>query len=629
MTVPFQKLFQLPRGPKRAIQVAFDVGAMALCFWLSMILRLDGIATTLQPQSWAVLLIVVPVTVAAFVALGLYRAVIRFMADRALRSVTIGVAISAATMFAASQYFDLFVPRSVPGIYFALLLIITGGTRLIMRTIYLTSKDQGREPILIYGAGDAGHQLLQALDQSRNYRPAIFVDDNKKLHGADIGGVRVIRPALAERSVASLGIKTALLAISDANSEGRRRAARMLSDLGLEVRIIPDVSDLVSGRVRVSELRRVTVEELLGRDPVPPIPELMSKTIAGKSVLVTGAGGSIGSELCRQILDQGPARLVLFDVSEYALYRIHEELAERLSSRSDRCILVPVLGSVVQKDLIARTIKDHAIETLFHAAAYKHVPLVEANVTEGVRNNVFGTAAVAEAAGEFGVKTVTLISTDKAVRPTNVMGATKRLAELVIQTKAKEFPGTTYCAVRFGNVLGSSGSVIPKFETQIAAGGPITLTHPDVTRYFMTIPEAAQLVVQASAMAKQGEIYLLDMGEPIKILDLAKTMAQLHGRDAFWEGEGTAAANAIAIKVTGLRPGEKLYEELLVSGSEIPTEHPRVKCERAELSAENSINDWLNIMGALIAQSDAVALTQMLEGLPLGFTRDGSRASGN
>lgn len=624
-TAVIKTLFELPRGPKRAIQVAFDMAAMAGCFWLAMVLRLDGIATTLQPQSWAVMLAVIPVTVAAFVTLGLYRAVIRFMADRALKSVAIGVGISAVTMLVVSQSLGLFVPRSVPGIYFALLLIVIGGTRLIMRTIYLTSKDKGREPVLIYGAGDEGRQLLQALDQSRNYRPAVFVDDDKKMHGAEIGDVRVVRPALAAESVARLGIKTALLAMPDANSDERRRAARMLSDLGLEVRVIPNVSDLVSGRVRVTELRRVTVEELLGRDTVPPIPELMAKTTAGKSVLVTGAGGSIGSELCRQILDQGPARLVLFDVSEYALYRIHEQLTERLSTNRAECTLVPILGSVAAKDLITRVINENGIETLFHAAAYKHVPLVEANTIEVVRNNVFGTEAVAEAAGASGVCNFTLISTDKAVRPTNVMGATKRLAELVMQAKAKDYSATRYCAVRFGNVLGSSGSVIPKFEKQIASGGPMTLTHPEITRYFMTIPEAAQLVVQASAMAEHGEIYLLDMGQPIKILDLAKTMARLHGREAVLKGEQAAGDGSIAIKVTGLRPGEKLYEELLVSGSEAATEHPLVKCEAAQITGTDAVADWLGTLSKLIGTSDEVELTKTLERLPLGFQPDPQR----
>jgi FlaA1/EpsC-like NDP-sugar epimerase len=356
---------------------------------------------------------------------------------------------------------------------------------------------------------------------------------------------------------------------------------------------------------------------LLGREPVPPILELMSKTTLGRSVMVTGAGGSIGSELCRQILDQGPARLVLFDVSEYALYRIHEELIERLAAADATCELVPVLGSVVRKDLVARTITENAVETLFHAAAYKHVPLVEANVLEGVRNNVFGTEAVAEAAGELGVKNFTLISTDKAVRPTNVMGATKRLAELVMQAKAQTYPGTKYCAVRFGNVLGSSGSVIPKFEKQIAAGGPITLTHPDITRYFMTIPEAAQLVVQASAMATRGEIYLLDMGEPIKILDLAKTIARLYGRSAYLDGEEAGGAGGIRIDVAGLRPGEKLYEELLVDGSEVRTDHPRVMCEMGDLPGSDVVDGWIK---SIKDCSDGAKVVELMRELPLSYS---------
>ena len=332
--------------------------------------------------------------------------------------------------------------------------------------------------------------------------------------------------------------------------------------------------------------------------------------------MVTGAGGSIGSELCRQILEQGPKRLVLFDASEYALYRIHEDLLEKTAASGSQCEIVPVLGSVVSKDLISRTIRENGVETLFHAAAYKHVPLVEANVVEGVHNNVFGTEAVADAAGELGVKNFTLISTDKAVRPTNVMGATKRLAELVMQAKAQTYPGTKYCAVRFGNVLGSSGSVIPKFEKQIAAGWPITLTHPEITRYFMTIPEAAQLVVQASAMATRGEIYLLDMGEPIKILDLAKTMARLHGRQIFVEGMDGGPADAIRVSITGLRPGEKLYEELLVDGSNLQTKHPRVMCELGELPDVKIVADWLS---AITECSDDLKVVALLREMKLEY----------
>jgi FlaA1/EpsC-like NDP-sugar epimerase len=310
---------------------------------------------------------------------------------------------------------------------------------------------------------------------------------------------------------------------------------------------------------------------------------------------------------------------VLFDVSEYALYRINEELTERLVTTGGKSILVPVLGSVTNRELVARTIQDHGVETLFHAAAYKHVPLVESNVAEGIRNNVFGTEAVADAAGMLGVQHFTLISTDKAVRPTNVMGATKRLAELVMQAKAQTYPQTKFCAVRFGNVLGSSGSVIPKFEKQIAAGGPITLTHLEITRYFMTIPEAAQLVVQASAMAERGEIYLLEMGEPVRILDLAKTIARLHGRAAVLDGDSSDDPRAIRISVTGLRPGEKLYEELLVEGFEAPTAHPRILCERSDLPEVLIVESWLRDVWACADASRAVAL---MHELPLSYNRE-------
>lgn len=616
-----KSVFASSRGIKRSIQVVFDLFAMLICFWAAMVLRLDGITATFGANSWFVMIFVAPVTIFTFARLGLYRAVVRFMADRALKAVALGVAISAVTMFAISQMFGLFVPRSVPAIYFALLLIAVGGTRMLMRSVYLSLRDQERAPVLIYGAGEEGRQILQALEQSRNYRPALFVDEDAKLRGSEIGGLRIVGLDQVESVAGRLGVKTALLSISGGHRERQRHAAKLLADFGLEVRVIPSVSDLVSGRVRVSQLQRINVVELLGREPVPPIPELMGKTVTGKSVLVTGAGGSIGSEICRQILDQAPRRIVLFEVSEFALYRILEELTERLASLGRRTELVAVLGSVARNDLIDRTIRVHEIETLFHAAAYKHVPLVEANAVEGLLNNVIGTHVVAEAAGRLGVSHFTLISTDKAVRPTNIMGATKRLAEFAMQAASEAYRDTRYCAVRFGNVLASSGSVIPKFEKQIAAGGPITLTHPEITRYFMTIPEAAQLVVQASSMAKSGEIYLLDMGEPIKILDLARAMARLQGRETFLRGVETSRDGAIEIEVTGLRPGEKLYEELLVTGEEMQTRHPRIMCEPSRDVNRSDVLKWL---GMLQAFDDNLELAAALKQLPLGYSSNSS-----
>lgn len=613
-------LFSLDRRKKRIIQVSFDTFAIVFCFWLAMALRLDGNIMSMTARPWLVLIPVIPLTVSAFVVLGLYRAVIRYMADRAVRTVAIGVLISAVAMFILSQGLSLRVPRSVPGIYFALLFIVVGGSRFIMRGIYLSTQAATREPVLIYGAGETGRQVLQALEQSRNYRPALFVDDNRKLSGSEIGSVRIVRPDQANTKIKNLGIKTALIAIPDSNPSGRRQAAQALADLGLEVRVIPNMADLVSGRVRISELRRITVEELLGRDPVPPLPHLMCQTTRGKSVMVTGAGGSIGSELCRQILEQGPSKLVLFENSEFSLYNILEELQSTLASQNHATELIPILGSVTQEGLVARTITSNAVETLFHAAAFKHVPLVEANILEGLRNNVFGTKCVAESAGRLGVKNFTLISTDKAVRPTNAMGATKRVAELVIQTTAKTYPNTQFCAVRFGNVLGSSGSVIPKFNEQIQRGGPITLTDPEITRYFMTIPEASQLVIQANAMAQAGEIYLLDMGEPIKILDLARTMARLQGLGTYILKQEPPITNGLAIKIIGLRPGEKLHEELLIDQGVKQTIHPRIMLESPKNTADvsNIAEAILALESALEAQ-DTMRVLATLRDMPIEY----------
>ena len=571
--------FELPRHQKRLIQLTFDCFAIGFCFWLAMALRLDGITTPFHARPWLVLLPVIPVTLVTFTVLGLYRAVVRYMADRAVRTVAIGVAVSAVTMFVASQGLSLGVPRSVPGIYFALLLIVSGGTRFVMRGIYLSVQTRGGEPVLIYGAADVGREVLQALKANTSYNPKIFVDTSDAMTGSDVAGVRVIPPNQIEQNTKKLGIVTAIVAIPESDATDRRRAARQMSEIGLDVRIIPNITDLISGRVQIADLRRVTVEELLGRETVPPIPELMTKTTTQKTVMVTGAGGSIGSELCRQILLQNPSKVVLFENSEFALYQILDKLKALSANDGNNIKLIPVLGSVTNETLVKKTIRNHSVDTLFHAAAYKHVPLVEDNAIEGIRNNVFGTDTVAKAAGQCLVKHFTLISTDKAVRPTNIMGATKRIAEIVMQNVAEHYPETKFCAVRFGNVLGSSGSVIPKFNEQIRDGGPITLTHSEITRYFMTIPEAAQLVIQASAMAEAGEIYLLDMGDPIKILDLARTMARLQGREAYIDELEPKIPDGLPIKITGLRPGEKLYEELLVSDQSEATLHPRIMVE--------------------------------------------------
>ena len=613
-------LFELPRHQKRLIQLTFDSFAIGFCFWLAMALRLDGITTPFHARPWLVLLPVIPVTLATFTVLGLYRAVVRFMADRAVKTVAIGVAVSAVTMFVISQGFSLRVPRSVPGIYFALLLIVIGGTRFIMRGVYLSSQTRGGEPVLIYGSADVGRQVLQALEANPSYNPKLFVDSSDSMTGREVAGIRVIPPTKIEKTIKTFNITTAIVALPDDQANERRTAVRSLSKIGLDVRVIPNLADLISGRVEVSDLRRVTVEELLGRETVPPIPELMNKTTARQSVMVTGAGGSIGSELCRQIFEQCPKKLILFENSEFALYQILEQLKVLSSSNSDNVELIPIMGSVTNQGLVKKTIEEHAVETLFHAAAYKHVPLVEDNAIEGIRNNVFGTQIVAQAAGQCRVKHFTLISTDKAVRPTNIMGATKRIAELVMQDAALEYPKTKFCAVRFGNVLGSSGSVIPKFQEQIRAGGPITLTHTEITRYFMTIPEAAQLVIQASSMAEAGEIYLLDMGEPIKIMELARTMARLQGRETYVVGQETPVTDGLPIKITGLRPGEKLYEELLIGRDASTTSHPRIMVEPTR--AQNAHSKHLQAIGTIenyMTSNDLNKIKMALKNMPIDY----------
>lgn len=599
--------------------MACDSVLIVLCFWMAMALRLEGIFTEIRPASWMTLAAVIPLTVFTFARLGLYRAVVRHMADQAATVVLLGSAVSAGVMFVTSQFFALGVPRSVSGIYFSLLVLTTGGTRLVMRAIYLASKDVGRTPVAIYGAGEAGRLLMRSLQDSRNYRPYLFIDDDTRLHGTNIAGTPILSLEAAQAKILGGAVRTALIAIGDDDPKGQRKAAAAMAGLGLEVRMMPKISDLVSGRVKISSLRRVNIEELLGRDTVDPDPTLMRQTTKGQSVMVTGAGGSIGSELCRQVLGQSPRRLILVDVSEYALYAITEELTASVKAQGSETEVVPVLGSVARQEVIERAIASNNVETIFHAAAYKHVPLVEENATEAVRNNVLGTHLTAQAAARLGVKHFALISTDKAVRPTNIMGATKRLAELAVSEAARAHPGTKFCSVRFGNVLGSSGSVVPKFEKQIREGGPITLTHPDITRYFMTIPEAAQLVVQASAMAENGDVFLLEMGEPVRILDLARTMCALHARHLHTDKTKEAPEGAIMLEITGLRPGEKLYEELLVTGLETDTTYPKIKCE---LSVKTEIADVGAVIDSLLEQRSNAGIANALASLPLEYEID-------
>ena len=467
------------------------------------------------------------------------------------------------------------VSRGLLAIYWLLAIVYVGATRFLARSWFLRAERgaDARKRVAIYGAGSAGTQLAYALRAGREYQPVVFFDDNLAVQKTEVAGLRVYAADELAAVLAAKQIDELLLAIPSASRARRAEIIDSLEGLHCKVKMVPGMADIVCGNVAVDAIREVEIEDLLGRDSVTPDAALLARCITGKVVLVSGAGGSIGSELCRQIVRLQPSRLVLMELSEFALYSIEQELAGLCARGNLRVELVPVLGSVIHQHRNEMVMKSFGVQTVYHAAAYKHVPLVEHNPIEGIRNNAFGTRHMAEAALAAAVETFVLISTDKAVRPTNVMGASKRLSELVLQALARRGEATRFCMVRFGNVLGSSGSVVPLFRNQIAAGGPITLTHADIRRYFMTIPEAAQLVIQAGSMGQGGEVYVLDMGKAVKIIDLARRMVHLSGLELRDEAHPDGD---IAIDVVGLRPGEKLYEELLIGDNVEGTSHPLI-----------------------------------------------------
>ena len=605
------RLLSLSRPQKRILQVMADCILLVGSFILAMGLRYDSFFFLSDPRIWVAIGVTLPVTIFLFAITGFYRAVIRYISSRAFVTIARGIAVSAVFLFVISQLFTLAVPRSVPGIYAMIALISVGGLRFLLRELFRRELRRGLKPVLIYGAGSSGQQLVASLLRGNDYLPLALIDDNPALQGTEVNGLRVISAKEMPPLIENFGIDLALLAMPSAPRSRRREIIEHLAELDVRVRTLPNMEDIIAGRARMSDIIDVSEEDLLGRDPIAPIPELMSANIKGKVVMVTGAGGSIGSELCRQILREGPHDLILFEQSEAALYMIQMELLALSGTSTNPPRLHCVLGSVQSERRLRDTLAQHAVDTVFHAAAYKHVPLVEENVAEGVRNNVFGTKTVLEAAIASGVSSFTLISTDKAVRPTNIMGATKRLAEMVCQAYAEVQPSIRISMVRFGNVLGSSGSVIPLFRQQIQAGGPITVTHADITRYFMSIPEAAQLVIQASAMARGGDVFLLDMGQPVRILDLAMRMAALSGLRPYLETESGAEGD-IAIRITGLRPGEKLYEELLIGSGSQGTEHQKIMMAQENFLPLATLAPLLDALDRATEKQDIDAVKALL-----------------
>ncbi|MBO1519735.1 polysaccharide biosynthesis protein [Oceanisphaera pacifica] len=609
-------LFKQPRSIKRIISLLLDALFISLAFWAAFILRLEEVAMLGSIQHWVVLLATIPVTLVCFVRLGLYRAVLRYLGYHAIVTMFLGTVLSAGAMVLAAYYLDVALPRTVPIIYCALALLLCGGARTLARALYNQSTKRLKTPIIIYGAGSSGRQLNTSLLHGNEYRAVAFVDDNPQLHNVMLQGLTVFPAEELANIIARFGVQKLLLAMPSMSRQRRRDIIDSLSELSVEMLTIPGMADLVSGKAKVNELQEVSIEDLLGRDPVAPFPELISANIKQKVVMVTGAGGSIGSELCRQIVQQQPKVLVLFEMSEFALYQIDQELTNWCRDTNCCIRIIPVMASVQRQNRLEAVMRAFDVQTVYHAAACKHVPLVEYNVVEGVRNNVFGTWRAGEAAINCGVETFVLISTDKAVRPTNVMGTSKRLAELVLQGLALRQQNTRFCMVRFGNVLGSSGSVVPLFKKQIRAGGPITLTDENITRYFMTIPEAAQLVIQAGAMGKDGDVFVLDMGEPVRIIDLARKMIRLMG---FEEKTEQNPSGDIAIKVTGLRPGEKLYEELLIGGDETQTQHPRIRSANEVSLPWHEMLSLLDELDRACEKYDQETIRSLLLSAPAAF----------
>ncbi|EID0062637.1 polysaccharide biosynthesis protein [Vibrio vulnificus] len=613
-------IWSLPRVHKRLISLAIDTLLITFSFFMAIWVRHGEVAVSVSVETWLTLAGTVVVTLIAFTRLGLYRAVLRYLTFHALTVVVLGALISALSITTFAYFFNAEVPRTVPVIYMTFLALLCGGARMMVRSLIVQASRKGCERVLIYGAGSTGRQLAIALRNAETYQVKGFIDNDPSLENTIIQGLTVHSSQQISRLVEKQEIEKILLAMPRATRSERKAIIDGLLHLPVEVLTVPDFKDIVNGNATVDELKDVAIEDLLGRDPVEPNPELMKANICGKVVMVTGAGGSIGSELCRQIVRQKPKTLILFELSEYGLYEIDKELSGMVEAMQLEVEIIPLLGSVQRINRLSATMRAFGVQTVYHAAAYKHVPLVEYNVVEGVRNNVFGTYYSAKAAIEAGVESFVLISTDKAVRPTNVMGTSKRMAELALQAlAAKEndkVNGTRFCMVRFGNVLGSSGSVIPLFKRQIEEGQAITVTHPDIIRYFMTIPEAAQLVIQAGAMGKGGDVFVLDMGEPVKIVDLAKNLIQLSGLEV----KSSDNPNGdIEIKFTGLRPGEKLYEELLIGDNVEGTDHERIMTANEQFLPLEEFNLILDNLDRACHEFDHETIRQILLETPTGF----------
>ncbi len=616
-----ERLVEIPRLWKRLLMIGADIAALMIALWASYAIRLAQWMPALTTERLVLAICAAAVAIPFFIKLGLYRSVIRYLPDAAiwtiLRAMLMATMSWVIIIFLMEMAGQGIVPRSVPFLYFVLGTLLIGGIRFAAKWILNqgTGLRRDEDPIFIYGTGPTAAQLARALKGHGNRFVMGLIDDDPANHGRDIAGYRVFPSSDLPGLIDRYGIKEIVLSMSAIPAETRQAVIARVTGLGVRVRTLPDISDIVDGKYIVNQIREIELDELLGRSFIPADKELLNQALTGKIVMVTGAGGSIGSELCRLIIRWKPKKLVLLEASEFALYKIEQELL----AAGDHAV-VPVLGSVTDASLMRRAIRSHGVQVLYHAAAHKHVPLVEANVLEGIHNNVFGTLTVARTAAEEKIESFVLISSDKAVRPTNVMGATKRWAELIVRQMAIEAQARgdrqTFCAVRFGNVIGSNGSVVPLFKQQIAKGGPVTITDLDMTRYFMSIPEAAELIVQAGALSAGGDVFLLDMGEPVRIGDLAENMIRLAG---FQVRNAKNPDSGIAIEVIGIRPGEKLYEELFYDRDNAqPTRHPKILRADSAAIARYDMEASLRDLAAAIAAEDEAEAKKLLFALISG-----------
>jgi len=613
-------ILNAPRKSKRLISVGYDLLAIPISIYLALALRYGTLIPDTPNSVITSIAITTIASITIFIRLGLYRAVVRFMAEKAFGALMIGSCLSALTLATSSFLLQAPLPRSAVIIYLFSVLILVGAPRLFIRAIVSQMGKTGTEPVLIYGAGNQGIALASSLMNSDTYRPCAFIDDNIKKQKTVIHGLKVFPASKLDELLEGGSRQKVLLALGSASSSTRKRLLEQLASKKIEVLTTPSVNDIVSGKAKIEEVKRVDIEDLLGRDPVPPQGDLIQQCITDKVVAVTGAGGSIGSEICRQVALQKPTKVILIELNEFSLYSIEQELNTLKSEQGLTLEIISILGSVQKENRLKTVFETFKVDTVYHAAAYKHVPMVEHNVVEGVRNNVFGTWYCAEAAIKAHVSNFVLISTDKAVRPTNVMGTSKRLAELVLQALAERQSDTRFTMVRFGNVLGSSGSVVPLFHRQIQQGGPITVTHPDIIRYFMTIPEAAQLVLQAGSMGKGGDVFVLDMGEPVKITDLARKMIHLSGLS---EKNSSNPNGDIEIAFSGLRPGEKLYEELLIGDDVAGTDHPRIMTANEIHLTWPETHNLLNRLDKACHEFDVDGVINLLLEAPAAFNKQG------